>query len=157
MSDSRIHLPAAALVAALLLAAPALAGCAANIPGIGDPGNGSSAGSGNSDTDVDGLFIPADFPDEIPLIDGEVLSGVSLGDEGSKVWSVAIIVEDGSAFDEITRQLEEAGFAASGLGGTTDLGSTGTFSNDDYQISVVVSGGSDVGWAAKYTVAQQAS
>ena len=153
MSDSRIlRLPAAALLAALLLTAPALAGCA---PGLGDPGNGTAAGSGGSDTDVDGLSIPADFPDEIPLIDGEVLSGVSLGSEGAKVWSVAIIVEDGSAFDEITRQLEEAGFVASGLGGTTELGSTGTFSKDPYDVSVTVSGGADVGWVAKYVVAER--
>jgi hypothetical protein len=156
MSDSRIlRLPTAALVAALLLTAPALAGCAPTIPGLGGPGSGSDAGSGDAGADV--TEVPADFPADIPLIEGEVISGVSLGSEGSKVWSVAIVVDDGSAFDEITSQLEEAGFVASGLGGTTELGSTGTFSRDQYDVSLSVSGGSDVGWAAKYVVAERSS
>ena len=156
MSDFRIRLSAAALLAALLLTAPALAGCAPSIP-AGDSASGSGSDSGDAEAGVDGATVPADFPAEIPLIDGEVLSGVSLGSEGAQVWSVLIAVDDGSAFDEITHQLEGAGFVASGLGGTTELGSTGTFSKDPYDISVAVSGGSDVGWAAKYTVAEQSS
>jgi hypothetical protein len=157
MSDSRIRLSAAALLAALLLTTPVLAGCAPSIPTLGDSSSGADAGSGDAEAGVDGATVPADFPAEIPLIDGEVLSGVSLGSEGSQVWSVLIAVDDGSAFDEITSQLEGAGFVASGLGGTTELGSTGTFSKDPYDISVAVSGGSDVGWAAKYTVTEQPS
>jgi hypothetical protein len=157
MSDSRIRLSAAVLLAALLLTTPVLAGCAPSIPALGGSVTGDDADSGDADAAADGAEVPADFPAEIPLIDGEVLSGVSLGSEGAQVWSVLIAVDDGSAFDEITRQLEGVGFVASGLGGTTELGSTGTFSKDPYDISVAVSGGSDAGWAAKYTVSEQPS
>ena len=97
--------------------------------------------------------MPDDFPSEVPLIDGEVVSGFGVGTAPEKAWNVTIKVDDGSAFDEIAAQLEDAGFESSELGGTGDKGGTGTFTKDPYGVFVVVAGGDTAeGWVANYTV-----
>jgi hypothetical protein len=136
---------AALLAVSLALVAPALTGCGV----IQDAVEQATGG----DVDFGGNSVPEDFPSEVPLIDGEVLSGASAGNADGKIWNVTIKVEDASAFDEIKTQLEDAGFEASELGGTTGEGSTGTFTKDPYGVLVVVGGGdSTEGWVANYTV-----
>ena len=136
---------AALLTVALALVAPALTGCGL----IQDAVEQATGG----DVDFGGNSVPEDFPSEVPLIEGEVLSGASAGNAEGKVWNVTIKVDDASAFDEITAQFEAAGFEPSELGGTSDQGATGTFTKDPYGVFVVVAGGDTAeGWVANYTV-----
>ncbi len=136
---------AALLAVSLALVAPALTGCGL----IQDAVEQATGG----DVDFGGNSVPEDFPSEVPLIEGEVLSGASAGNADGKVWNVTIKVDDASAFDEITAQFEAAGFEPSELGGTSDQGATGTFTKDPYGVFVVVAGGDTAeGWVANYTV-----
>ena len=136
---------AALLAAALALVAPALTGC-------GLIQNAVEQATGG-DVDFGGTSVPTDFPSEVPLIDGEVVSGASAGNSDGKVWNVTIKVDDVSAFDDIKAQLEGAGFTSSELGGATDQGATGTFTKEPYGVFVVVAGGdTSEGWVANYTV-----
>ncbi len=58
-----------------------------------------------------GQSVPADFPSEVPLIDGDVVFGLSLpGDNGEKAWNVTINVSGARAFETIKTQLTDAGF-----------------------------------------------
>ena len=140
---------AALLAVSLALVAPALAGCGA----IQDAVEKATGG----DVDFGGKSVPEDFPSDVPLIDGEVLSGASAGNDDGKVWNVTIKVDDATAFDQITAQLEDAGFESSELGGTSDQGGTGTFTKDPYGVFVVVAGGDTAeGWVANYTVTTSA-
>ncbi|MFD0806391.1 hypothetical protein ACFQ0K_09870 [Nocardioides caeni] len=67
-------------------------------------------GDGNSY--VSGDQLPDDFPDEIPLVDGTILSGVAVDEAGGRGWSVAVQVDTDAqgAVEEAARLLEEAGF-----------------------------------------------
>jgi hypothetical protein len=136
---------AALLAVSLALVAPALTGCGL----IQDAVERATGG----DVDLGGKSVPEDFPSEVPLIDGEVLSGASAGNEDGKIWNVTIKVADASVFDEIKAQLEGAGFESSEIGGSGDQGSTGTFTKEPYGVFVVVAGGDTAeGWVANYTV-----
>ena len=97
------------LAASVAIATPALTGCGA----IRDAVEQATGG----DVDFGGNTVPEDFPTEVPLIEGEVLAGGSVGNEDGKIWNVTIKVDDGSAFDEISAQLEAAGFVGSEMGG----------------------------------------
>ncbi|MEP6482729.1 MAG: hypothetical protein ABJA94_12065 [Rhodoglobus sp.] len=125
---------------------PAIAGCSM-ISGIVSQQTGG-------DVNLGGKSVPADFPKAVPLITGDIVNGSSIkGSDGNEVWNVLIKVSDAKAFDTIKGQLEDAGFtSAEGVGGSTDGGSVGTFSNDTYQIVLTVGkSGSDT--IANYTVA----
>ena len=140
-------LAAAVLAASLVVVAPALTGCDAIRGAIEDATGG--------EVELGGKELPADFPSAVPLIDGEVVASASVGGKDGKGWNVTISVADGSAFDEISAQLTDAGFAASELGGSTEQGSTGTFTKKPYTVLVVVTGGdSPAGWVANYTVTE---
>ncbi|GAA1520668.1 hypothetical protein [Nocardioides humi] len=67
-------------------------------------------GEGNSY--VSGTGLPVDFPDDIPLVDGRVLSGVAVDDREARGWSVNVEVDDDAqaAFDAAVLLLVEAGF-----------------------------------------------
>ena len=100
----------ALLAVSLAFVAPALTGCGL----IRDAVEQATGG----EVDFGGKSVPDDFPSEVPLIEGEVLSGASAGNADGKIWNVTIKVDDASAFDEIAAQFEAAGFEASELGGT---------------------------------------
>jgi hypothetical protein len=137
------------LALSLAVVTPALTGCGA-IKDVIEKATGGEVTGGTS--------VPEDFPDAVPLIEGEVLAGGAVGDEDSKVWNVTIKVDDAGAFDQITTQLEGAGFESSDLGGSTGEGSAGTFTKDPYGVFVVVAGGdTEEGWVANYTVTMSTS
>ena len=103
--------------------------------------------------DIGGTSVPKDFPSEVPLIDGEVIFGGSLGSENDQIWNVTIKVGDSSAFEAIKTQLTDAGFTAQVAGsGEVQSGAGGTFENDKYGLLVVVSDSGDDGFIANYTV-----
>ncbi|CAN5282895.1 hypothetical protein BH11ACT4_BH11ACT4_20450 [soil metagenome] len=125
---------------------PAIAGCGL-VKGVIEQQTGGSV-------DLGGKSIPKDFPTgEVPLANGEVIYGAGIKGSDGQVWNVTIKVGDGNSFDQIKGQLEGAGFtAADGVGGSTADGGIGTFTNDKYNIAVVVSKDSANGFVANYTV-----
>jgi len=132
------------LAASLALVTPVLSGCGM-IENIVENATGGDVESGTS--------VPSDFPSEVPLIHGDVLAGGSVGNADGKIWNVTIKVNDGSAFDEIKAQMEDAGFESSEVSGTSAEGGTGSFTKDPYGVFVVVTGGdTSEGWVANYTV-----
>lgn len=140
---------AAAIVlgSVLLLAFPALTGCAA-VEGIIEQQTGG-------DVDLGGDTVPEDFPAEVPLAEGDVVNGSAITAAEGKVWNVLINVSDPAAPDSIAAQLEEAGFTSVGTGEITDSGGTLTYTKDALAVNVLL-GKTDSGWTANYTVAQTA-
>ncbi|KRB80017.1 hypothetical protein ASE01_00450 [Nocardioides sp. Root190] len=69
-----------------------------------DDGSGSSY--------ISGTQLPEDFPAEVPLIEGEILTGAAVKENDSAVWTVTVQVAGDAqeAFDEAVRLLEGAGF-----------------------------------------------
>ena len=95
----RASVPVAILLA--LLVGPALTGCSVqNL--VHDVTGGK--------VDVPGKSAPKDFPSEVPLASGEVLSGAGFGDSKSKIWNVSVRAKDGTAIDDVLTTLTSAGF-----------------------------------------------
>jgi hypothetical protein len=136
----------AAVIAASVLIAPAVSGCSFN------PIESAIEGATGGNVDIGGTSVPDDFPSEVPLIDGEVVSGFGVGTAPEKAWNVTIKVPDASALDEIKTQLEGAGFTSdiddAEIGGITG----GMYSNGTYSVLIVVAEDGNGGWAAAYTV-----
>lgn len=113
----RIRFVAAA--AALALAGGALAGCSlveAPVRDLVDQAQEANPlGS-----------LPADFPAEVPLVEGTVLVGVKPSD-GS--WGVTIAVADEAAAEQSVTLLEDAGFVELVEGSKT-------FTGDAYNVAV---------------------
>jgi hypothetical protein len=136
-------------VAALLIVgvAPALAGCSfqtvvKNVTG------------GN--VDLGGNKVPSDFPKAVPLAQGAVVFGASVGSGNGKVWNVTIKVPDAKAYQDIAKQLADAGFDGGFGAQGPDGGGTGTFSNSEFGVLVVVSDAGSNGWVANYSVSRAA-
>lgn len=142
----RFTVPVAIVIA--LAVTPGLAGC------FGNPIESIIEGATGGDVDLGGASIPDGFPtSEVPLVDGEVIYGGSIGNDEGKVWNVTIKVADLAAFDAIKAELEGAGFSTQdGIGGATADGATGAFDNDKFGVLVVVSKDGDNGFVANYTV-----
>jgi hypothetical protein len=134
MTRSRI-LPALLIAATLLIAAPALAGCANPVQQAIDDATGDEG-------QLPGMTVPADFPAEVPLVDGDVKLGTKATDES---WMVTMVVRDGSGLEDADRLLEEAGF-------TEMSAESHTWKNDDYTV-IISSAQTDAGFALSYIVA----
>jgi hypothetical protein len=153
ITTRRRRLPLIALAGALALSAPLmLSGCSlVHLPGshssgITIPGVGS-AGTGK---------LPSDFPtNDVPVISGDVVSGLSLGTGKDKAWNVTIKVSGVDAIDDIAAQLTGAGFTQEDIGGKTADGATGAFTKGDYHVVILLSKSDDkTGYVANYTVTQ---
>lgn len=136
----RITIPIALAIA--LLAGPALAGCSVqNL--VHDVTGGK--------VDVPGKSVPKDFPGEVPLSSGEVLSGAGVGDAKSKIWNVSVRVTNSTAIDEVLTTLTSAGFTCKTLTPTTADG--GALVGDKGKLNVaVVEIKDDKGFVLNYTV-----
>jgi len=137
----RLTIPLALLL--VLGVAPAMSGC--SVQSLVENATGGTV-------DVGGKSVPKDFPAEVPLIDGEVLYGASLGATDAQVWNVTIKVADVAAIDTITAQLNDAGFTAPVAPGTTENGAAGAFDGEKYGVLVAVTPDADNGFVANYTV-----
>jgi hypothetical protein len=144
---ARRSVAAVALGAALLLALPALSGCAA-IEGIIEQQTGG-------DVDLGGNTVPEDFPAEVPLAEGEVVNGSTITGGEGKVWNVLLNVSDPAAPESIAAQFEAAGFTSTTTGEVSDSGGTLTYTKDTLVVNVLL-GKTDSGWTANYAVAQAA-
>lgn len=135
-----------AIVIALAMT-PALSGC------FGNPVESIIEGATGGEVDLGGNSLPADFPtDQVPVIDGEIVYGGSIGSGAEKVFNVTVRVSDGAALQQIKDELEGAGFVSQAdLGAATD-GGTYIASSDAWGVLVVVSEDGSNGWVANYTV-----
>jgi hypothetical protein len=149
ISRKRITVPLAIVLA--LAITPALSGC------FGNPIEQIIEGATGGDVDLGGKRVPDGFPSEVPIAQGEVLFGASIGNDEGRVWNVTIKVADAGAIDQIVSQLEGAGFttAAEGFGGSTADGGTAVMENERYGVFVVVSKDGESGFVANYTVTEK--
>lgn len=149
ISRKRITVPLAIVLA--LAITPALSGC------FGNPIEQIIEGATGGDVDLGGKSVPDGFPSEIPIAQGEVLFGASIGNDEGRAWNVTIKVADATAIDQIVSQLEGAGFttAAEGFGGSTADGGTAIMENERYGVFVVVSKDGESGFVASYTVTEK--
>ncbi|CAN5181389.1 hypothetical protein BH11ACT3_BH11ACT3_02560 [soil metagenome] len=146
-TTSRLRLPATLILAGtLVIAGPlALSGCGL----IGGVVNSATGGGGLPG--VPGTSVPADFPSDVPLIDGDVQLGISLGDStDGKAWNVTIKTADTNAAATIKSQMEDAGFESQEVATSTD-GTSAAYVKDTLGVLVVVAP-SDGAIVANYTV-----
>jgi hypothetical protein len=144
-----VGLAAVAVIASSL----SLSGCSL----ITHAATGGSSGGGIS---VPGLsagtgHLPKDWPSDVPVVKGDVVSGAALGSGKDEVWNGTIKVADGQqAADDIKSQLTGAGFTAQDDGTyTTDTGSLATYTTDKWNVAIVITqDDSDKTWVANYTV-----
>jgi hypothetical protein len=130
------------VIALTLLTAPALAGCSVqNL--IHDVSGGT--------VDVPGKSIPKDFPGEVPLVSGEVLSGAAVGDAKARIWNVSIRASGFRAMDEVASALTTAGFTAKTLTAATEEGGALVADKGDLNVAVVEVKDS-AGYVLNYTV-----
>lgn len=145
MSAIRKRYTAPLAIVLALAITPALAGCFGGNPvenivegAIGDLG-------GNS--------VPDGFPTEVPLIDGEVMLGYTLGASATdRVFTVGIKVADLSAMDTIRSQLVAAGFEDLGINTADEDVVGGVFGNESWGILVGVGKDGSNGFVATYQV-----
>jgi hypothetical protein len=101
--------------------------------------------------DLGGNELPSDFPDEVPLIDGEVVFGAAIGGDSGRIWNVTIRVDGDGVLDQITGQFEDAGFTPTPVTETTD-GSAITFTKEPFGVFVVLGQDDEGNQVAIYTV-----
>jgi hypothetical protein len=152
------RLATVALTASLLVASPLLlSGCSLlHLPGQ----SGGSSGGGITIPGV-GSFgsgkLPSDWPKDVPVASGSVLTGASIGNANSKDgegWNATIKVSGPEAYAAIKTQLTGSGFKVDSEPDSGDAtGGTGTFASPKYDVLVVVTKTDDkTGWVANYTV-----
>ena len=146
----RVTTPIAIVIA--LAMAPALTGC------FGNPIEGIIEGATGGQVDLGGTTIPDGYPtSEVPIADGEIVFGGSLGDAESRVFNVTVRVPNAQAIDSIKAQLEAAGFKSQGaFEGSTADGGTFIATTDKWGVLVVVAKDGDNGFIANYTVSSAA-
>lgn len=141
----RILAPAAIVLALSL--APMLTACGGNpIQGLVNDATGGLI-------DVGGTSVPKDFPADVPLVPGDVVSGLGFGNEEGKVWNVGVKVSGLDALDSIASQLKSAGFEMIGDEGVAmEEGAGNIFTKPNYGVLVIVAKDDKGGFVANYTV-----
>jgi hypothetical protein len=119
-----------------LAAALALAGCSApSTPSGGtDGGDEGSTQQEPNESSNDGVptDIPATWPSEVTIPDGEVVGALDLGTG----WAATVKVDDPkAAFEATATELKNQGFEVL-QESTTDAGSLGVYENDAMQVQV---------------------
>ncbi|CAN5274546.1 hypothetical protein BH09ACT2_BH09ACT2_07910 [soil metagenome] len=139
-SVKRFTVPIAIAIA--LLAGPAFAGC--SVQNLVHDATGGTV-------DVPGKSVPKDFPSEVPLASGEVLSGAGVGDAKSKIWNVSVRAADNTAINDVLASLTSAGFECKTLTETTADGGALVGKKDTLNVAVVEIK-DDKGYVLNYTV-----
>ncbi len=104
-------------------------------------------GSTGGGVDVETGEVPASFPDDIPLVEGEVIAGVAIpGSNGAgESWQVTIRVADEAAAQEAAQLLRDAGFQEAPFG----------FADADHLVVITTQASPDGnGWTVAYIVTQ---
>jgi hypothetical protein len=134
-------------LAGVVLATPLLAGCSM-INTVVHDATGQDIPAGTTG----GTSLPADFPSEVPLIDGDIVFGGSVpAENGDKGWNVTINVSGPDAFGTITTQLTDAGYDYQAVS-EGESGSSGVFRKDGLTVLVAVAALIGDQWTANYTV-----
>lgn len=156
MSTMRRRIVAPIAIAIAVAIAPTLSGCFGM---MGNPIEGAIEGATGGNIDIGGTSLPSGFPEaDVPLYDGDILAGMALGSGTDKIFNVSIKVSGASALEEITAQLEGAGFTTDGgFVANSEDGGSAIYSNDAWSVLVVVASDSNDGWTANYTVSSAAS
>jgi hypothetical protein len=151
MSSLRTRITVPIAIALAVVLTPALAGCSGGMPG---PLQGIINEATGGNVDLGGEGLPGDFPEsEVPLYDGDIAFGAGIGSGTDKVFNVTVKVQDAGAVDQISSQLEGAGFeAAAEASLSSDQGGTLIYNSDSWGVLVVVAADGDGAWTANYTV-----
>lgn len=102
-------------------------------------------GTTGGGVDVETAEVPDSFPDDIPLVDGEVLNGIAVpGANGAgESWQVTIRVPDEPAAQQASQLLRDAGFTQAPFG----------FSNATHRVLVATQADpTGDGWTVAYIV-----
>lgn len=138
------------VAAALVVSAPlALTGCSQIVGGIVHQVTGVDAGGS----------VPADFPSDVPIVQGKVDFGIAVGSGKDEGWNVTIEAPDGTTADSIAKQFTDAGWTAGDFSGQANNTSSGaTFTKDDLQALVVFTAkNGDSPATVNYTIARVSS
>lgn len=144
MTTQRRRIAVPLVIVLALAAGPMLTGCAGQVEGVIENVTGG-------EVDLGGQSVPQDFPDSVPLTDGDVIYGLSASNADGKVWNVTVSVADATALDTIKLELEDAGFATRLEGPANADGGTLVADGAEFGVLVAVTGGND-GFVANYTV-----
>jgi hypothetical protein len=119
-------------VVTALTVGPALAGCSA--PAAEDAVNGAVQGATGGGVSLGGK-LPAGWPTEVPVIDGELLFGAVKTTDGKPGWVVTVKAASTDPLGEAKRSLEDAGFV---VDTAASVGATGavTMTNKTYGVTV---------------------
>jgi len=95
------------------------------------------ATGGNVDIDTgSGASVPADFPSDVPLIDGKVSSSVSLGTGAEQSWNIVFSVSDANAaYADAVSKLTNAGYTEVAKVESAD-GSFASYTNSAWSVTV---------------------
>lgn len=148
MTTLRTRFTVPIAIALALVITPALSGC------FGNPLESIIEGATGGDVDLGGTSLPDGYPaSEVPLLNGDIVFGGSIGNEEGRVFNVTIKVAGAGAIDEIKAQLEGAGFVSQGeFSGSTAEGGSFIGTTDKWGVLVVVAQEGDSGFVANYTV-----
>lgn len=105
---------------------------------------------GDGNTFTSGGDLPDDFPDDIPLIEGDILTAASVDDGSQRGWSVTFVVEGDpeSAYEDAAGRLTSAGFEGEVVASTM----TGQYITDTYDVVVIAFDNGDGNSTVGYTV-----
>ena len=135
-----ISRPTRRVVLALVVAAaglPLVAGCSVGDT-VRDSVNGAVQDATGGDVSLGGQ-LPADWPTEIPVLDGEVLFATGgVGESGVGGWVVTVNATSTTPLDDARAELLAAGFTEVVAGVDTEVV---TMANEDF--GVVVAANSD--------------
>ncbi len=98
--------------------------------------------------------LPADFPAEVPVIDGPILMGHGMDVDDARTWTASIGVDDSVAAMDLAReQLLAAGFEETGW---TDASAMrlGSFTSDHHQVVISNSSDAETGDVVGYQVGE---
>lgn len=136
---------------ALVVGALTLGGC--SLPGIPIPGlpgvevndGGYSLNDGDTTINVGpAVAMPGDFPSELPVPDGQLISAVA----GEGAWTLVFDGADKGDVDELAEYFKSNGFT---VNVESDIGSAwgGNYSNDSYNVTINWDGNSALAYAVQ--------
>lgn len=127
-------------VVAALAVGPTLAGCTGVT--AEDAVNGAVQGATGGGVSLGGK-LPAGWPTEVPVIDGELLFGAVKTTDGKPGWVVTIKSSSTDPLAEARRALEDAGFVVDTAAAAASVGTTGAVTMKNATYGVVVVGNPD--------------
>ncbi len=123
-----------------------------------DTGSGDSSDDSGSEGSGDGGIgdpltgrLPADWPADVVVPEGEIVQSLSMGSS----WLALINVADTTtAFASSSASLQAAGYAVvSEI--VTDHGAVGVYDNAERQVQVSVATDPQAGWTMSYTITEK--